>query len=183
MLGVLVGFGGVVVLIGGDLIDEIRSGSIAAQFACMGAALSYAFAAVFGRRFARMGVRPMTIATGQLTCSGFMLLPLALWVDQPWRLPPVSTEVIGAMVVIAALSTALAYIIYFRILALAGAVNSLLVTFLMPPVAIILGAAFLDERLAASDFAGLALILAGLACIDGRIWTLFKHQSSENVRR
>ena len=183
VLGIAAGFIGVVVLIGGDALVQALSGSVLGQMACLGAALSYAFAAVFGRRFAAMGVKPITIAAGQLTCGGLLLLPVALWVEQPWTLAAVSAETWGAMFCIAALSTALAYIIYFRILALAGAVNSLLVTFLMPPVAIVLGAVFLGERLAGSDFAGMALILAGLACIDGRLFHLSRLLSRENVRR
>ena len=183
VLGIAAGFLGVVVLIGGDVLVQTLSGSVLGQMACLGAALSYAFAAVFGRRFAAMGVKPMTIAAGQLTCGGLLLLPVALWAEQPWTLAVVSAETWGAMFCIAALSTALAYIIYFRILALAGAVNSLLVTFLMPPVAIVLGAVFLGERLAGSDFAGMALILAGLACIDGRLFHLSRLLSRENVRR
>jgi drug/metabolite transporter (DMT)-like permease len=173
-LGVLLGFGGVVVLIGAGLLSEIGLDNAPALLACAGAALSYAFAGVFGRRFARMGLQPMQIATGQLTCSSLILLPLALMFEQPLDLPIPSMETVASIIGLAALSTALAYVLYFRILELAGAVNLLLVTFLLPPVAIALGVLVLGETLASSDFIGLALILCGLACIDGRGWAILR---------
>ena len=172
-LGVAVGFAGVTVMIGADALSGLGDASVWAQLACAGAALSYAFAGVFGRRFVRMGLKPAEIATGQLTCSSLILLPLALLVEEPWTIPAVSTETVAAIIGVAVLSTALAYFLYFRILELAGAVNLLLVTFLIPPFAIAMGALVLGETLAVTDFAGLALILAGLACIDGRMLRLF----------
>jgi drug/metabolite transporter (DMT)-like permease len=98
-----------------------------------------------------------------------MLLPLALAVDQPWTLAMPSVNTWLAIAGLALLSTSLAYVIYFRILATAGATNLLLVTFLIPVSAIILGAAFLAERLEANHFIGMAVIGIGLAAIDGRI--------------
>jgi drug/metabolite transporter (DMT)-like permease len=81
----------------------------------------------------------------------------------------------GAILGLALLATALAYILFFRILASAGAVNLMLVTFLIPVSAILLGSAFLGETLAPMDFAGMALIGLGLAAIDGRLATLLPH--------
>jgi drug/metabolite transporter (DMT)-like permease len=115
-----------------------------------------------------MGITPLITATGQVTASTLMLVPVALVVDRPWTLPMPTTEVWGAVVGLAILSTALAYILYFRILATAGATNLLLVTFLIPISAILLGATLLGERLAPQHFAGMALIGLGLAAIDGR---------------
>jgi len=176
VLGLVIGFGGVVVLIGTDVLAVAASGDILAQLSCACAALSYAFAGVFGRRFALMKLQPMQVATGQLTCSTLLLLPLTLGVDRPWRLPLPSAETALAIVGLAILCTAFAYILYFRILELAGAVNLLLVTFLIPPFAITLGVIFLGENLVASDLAGLALILVGLACIDGRLRTVLRNR-------
>lgn len=133
------------------------------------AALSYAAASVFARRFRRLGLTPIEVAAGQVTASSFVLLPLALLVDTPWRLPTPGAAAIAALIAIGALSTALAYGVYFRILAGAGAVNVTLVTLLAPATAILLGAAVLGERLAARDFLGLAIIGLGLAVIDGRL--------------
>jgi len=90
-------------------------------------------------------------------------------VDRPWALAaPPSLTVWAAVVALALLSTALAYVLYFRILAVAGAINLLLVTFLIPVTSILLGATFLAERLGPLEFAGMALIGTGLVIIDGR---------------
>ncbi len=97
-----------------------------------------------------------------------ILLPVMLVVDQPWTLPAPSIATIGALIGVAALSTALAYILYFRILATAGATNLLLVTFLLPVSAILLGVVVLDEVLLLKHLLGMVLIGVGLAAIDGR---------------
>jgi drug/metabolite transporter (DMT)-like permease len=172
LAGVLIGFFGVIVMLGPQALRGLGGGSgitILAELCCLAAAVSYAFAGVFGRRFARMGVVPMQTATGQVTASTVLLLPLAAAVDQPWTLPLPSLATIGAILGIAALSTALAYVLYFRILATAGATNLLLVTFLIPVSALILGTLVLREPLVASQLLGMALIGAGLAAIDGRL--------------
>lgn len=169
LLGVGFGFVGVVMMIGGDALQGL-SIDVLAPTAILGAAISYAFAGVFGRRFKEMGVTPMATATGQVTASSVMLLPLVLLIDQPWTLPMPSLGVWGALVGIAVLSTALAYIIYFRILQTAGATNLLLVTFLVPVSAILLGIGFLDEVLLSKHIWGMVLIGMGLVAIDGRLW-------------
>ena len=122
MSGVLLGFGGVVTMIGFDALGGIGD-SIIAMLACLGAALSYAFAAVYGRRFAAQGVRPETSAFGQVTASALVLLPLVLFVDEPWRLAMPGLSTWAALLALGVLSTALAYLLYFRILAAAGATN------------------------------------------------------------
>jgi len=172
LAGVVVGLGGVAVLIGPQALAGLGSG-VAPQLACLAAALSYAFAGVFGRRFRRLGVAPLATAAGQVTASAVMLLPFALLIDRPWTLPAPSLAAAGAVAGLVVLSTALAYVIYFRLLSTAGATNLLLVTFLIPVSAILLGSLVLGERLGAGQFAGLALIGAGLAFIDGRIPALF----------
>ena len=166
--GVAAGFVGVVAMLGADLLGGLGTGLLA-QAACLAAALSYAFAGVFGRRFRRMGVPPLATAAGQVTASTLAMLPLALVVDRPWTLPVPGPETWGALVGLGLLSTALAYVLYFRILAAAGATNLLLVTFLIPVSAVLLGALALGERLEPKHFVGMALIGAGLALIDGRL--------------
>ncbi len=168
-VGVLLGLAGVATMIGLSALGAL-GGAVAAQLACLAGALSYACAGVFGRRFARLGVSPLQTATGQVTASSLLLLPLAAGFEQPWSLAAPSLPVVAAVLGLALLSTALAYVLYFRILALAGATNLLLVTFLVPASAILLGWLVLDERLALEQFLGLALIAAGLAAIDGRPW-------------
>lgn len=112
-------------------------------------------------------------ATGQVTASALMLLPIAMLADTPWMLPVPPTVVWLAAIGSALFSTVLAYVLYFRILASAGATNLSLVTFLIPVSAVIMGAVALGEHLAPRHFLGLALIGAGLAAIDGR-WPSFR---------
>ena len=172
LAGLLFGFIGVATIIGWENLFGPGS-AVLAQLAVLAAALSYALAGVFGRRFKKFEISPMQTATGQVTASTILLLPQALFFDQPWTLAFPGWEALLAVVGLALLSTALAYILYFQILATAGATNLLLVTFLIPVSAIILGAVFLDERLALTDFAGMILIFMGLATIDGRIFSIY----------
>ncbi|HEV8389596.1 MAG TPA: DMT family transporter [Dongiaceae bacterium] len=174
ILGVLLGLCGVVALIGPQALVGLGH-DVLAQLAVLGAALSYGFAAIFGRRFKRMGVPPLATAAGQVTASSALLLPIALIVDRPWTLPWPELPVWAAILGLALLATAVAYILFFRILASAGAVNLMLVTFLIPVSAILLGSGFLGESLAPMDFVGMALIGLGLAAIDGRLATLLPH--------
>jgi drug/metabolite transporter (DMT)-like permease len=168
LAGALVGLAGVAAMIGPALLGGFAD-HLVAELAALLAALSYAAASVFARRFRRLGLTPIDVATGQVTASSLVLLPLALLADAPWWLPAPGGATIAAVVAIGALSTALAYVIYFRILAGAGATNVVLVTLLAPATAILLGAAVLGESLAARDFVGLGLIALGLAVIDGRL--------------
>jgi drug/metabolite transporter (DMT)-like permease len=166
--GVLLGFGGVGLMFGGDLADGIGA-SLLAQLGCLVATLCYALAGVWARRFRPMGVDPVAVSTGQLTASAIVMLPPVLAFEPPWLTPAPAPEAWAALVALALLCTSLAYILYFRLLASAGATNSLLVTFLIPVTAILLGALFLGERLEPRHFGGMALIGAGLAAIDGRL--------------
>jgi drug/metabolite transporter (DMT)-like permease len=165
LAGVTVGFLGVVVMIGPDALGTL-GGALLAQLACLVAAFFYALGGIWGRRF--RGEASMAVAAGQMSASTLMLLPLVLLVDRPWTLPAPSPAAVGAVVALAAVSTALAYVIYFRILARAGATNLLLVTFLIPVSAILLGVGLLGETLAARHLAGMVGIALGLAAIDGR---------------
>ncbi len=146
----------------------------------LGAALAYALAGIFGRRF--RGLPPLVTAFGQVSASTLMVLPLALLVDRPWTLPPPGLTTLGALAGIALLSTALGYVLYFRILAAAGATNLLLVTFLIPVSALLLGTTVLGERLSAGQLAGMALIGLGLAAIDGRPFARLLRAQAVQVR-
>lgn len=166
--GVVLGFAGVAVMAG-------RSGQseAVAILLCLAAALSYGLAAVWGRRFRRMGVTPLATAFGQTAAATILILPLWLAVDRPWTLGWPGAAPFAAVMAIALLSTVLAYLIYFRLLASAGATNLSLVTFLIPVSAVALGVAFLGESLAPRHVAGFALIALGLMAMDGRMlrWT------------
>ncbi len=170
--GVLLGFGGVALMIGPDLLGSIGN-NVLAQLACVTAALLYALAGVWARRFKRQGVSPLSVTTGQLTAGALVMLPVALLFDRPWEqaFPPFSA--LGAIIVLAVVCSAFAYILYFRLIDSAGATNALLVTLLVPPVAILLGALMLGEIIEARDFAGLGFIALGLAAIDGRLLSVF----------
>ena len=168
--GVLLGFGGVATMIGPSLLSSIGTGALA-ELACVVAALSYALAAVWARRFKRLGISAFSVTTGQLTAGALMMLPVSMIVDRPWTHPFPPLSAWAAIAALAIFCTALGYVLYFRLIEHAGATNALLVTLLVPPVAIVLGALFLGETLAPQDFAGLALIALGLAAIDGRLVT------------
>ncbi len=166
--GVLLGLAGVAVLVGPEALGRFDAQGLA-QLAVLGAAFSYACAGIYGRRF--KGLPPVVAAAGMVTCSAVLTLPLALVMERPWEMSP-GAVTWAAVLGLALPSTALAYVIYFRILASAGATNLLLVTFLIPVSALALGVAVLGERPGASALAGLALIFAGLAAVDGRVGRL-----------
>jgi len=167
-LGVVIGLFGVVVLVGPDSLMGLGT-NVLAQVAVLTAAVLYAFAGVYGRRFKLMGIDPILTANGQVTASAIVLFPIVMLVDHPWTLAMPALPVWEAIAGSAVLSTALGYVLYFRILATAGATNLLLVTFLIPVSAIIMGTFGLGERLDVRHFAGLAFIGAGLVAIDGRL--------------
>ena len=163
--GVLLGFAGVVVLVG----PAALAGQNApwGQLACLAAALSYSLGGLYGRRFRHLPV--MQVTTGQLSACTLLMLPLAGLVDHPWNLAMPSPGAWAALAGISLLCTALAYLLFFRILAVAGVTNLTLVTFLLPVSAMTLGYFALGEKLQLPGFAGIAFIGAGLAAIDGRL--------------
>jgi drug/metabolite transporter (DMT)-like permease len=163
--GVVAGFSGVAAMMGGAALG---GGPTAAYAACLGGAASYAVASLFGRRFRGLGVAPLAAAAGQLTASSLILAPLAVMVDRPWTHAFPGGAALASVGAVAVFSTALAYVIYFQLLARAGGVNLTLVTFLVPVTAILLGVAVLGETLLPRHLAGMALIGLGLAAIDGR---------------
>jgi len=168
LLGIAAGIAGVAVMIGPGAVGALGE-DLPNQIAVLGAALSYATAAVFARRFGRLGVRPVTVAAGQLTASSLIMVPVALAFDGAAALAVASPLVWLAILANACLSTALAYILYFTILARAGATNVALVTVLVPVVAVLLAAATLGERLGFAEVFGMAMIFGGLVIIDGRL--------------
>nr|WP_107990827.1 DMT family transporter [Breoghania corrubedonensis] len=165
--GVVLGFTGVAVMIGVEAVAGVGD-HVVAELACLGATVSYGFAALYGRRF--RDTPALVTATGQLTGSSLILVVMMLatggaGLGDNWP----STPVITSMLALALLSTALAYILFFRILAQAGPANVMLVTFLVPVSAILAGALILGEVLEPRHWAGMALIATALVTIDGRI--------------
>jgi drug/metabolite transporter (DMT)-like permease len=154
LAGVLAGLAGVAVMIGPEALARLGLDFLA-QTAVVVAAVSYASASIFGRRFRAAGVSPLVTAAGQVTATTVMALPVVLLVDHPWALPVPSAATWASLVALALLCTALAYILYFRVLATVGATNIALVTLLVPASAILLGSLVLGERLEPRDFAGM----------------------------
>lgn len=166
LAGMAVAFGGALVVIGADRLGSLDPRALG-QWAVLGGALSYALASVWAKRHLR-GMAPTVAAAGMLTGSTAVMLPLALAVEGVPDLT-LSAPTWGAIAWYAVLGTAGAYLLYYRVLAMAGAGNLLLVTLLIPPVAIFLGWAFLGETLPPRAFAGFAVIALGLAVLDGRL--------------
>ena len=168
--GILLGLAGVAVLVGPaarTLGANLWDGNLWADLACLGAALSYGVTTLWGRRLRH--IPPFQAATAQCLCSTLMLIPLVALIDQPWTLPMPSWRALGALAGIGWLSTGIAYVVFFRIVAVAGVANVMLVTFLAPVSAMILGAIVLGEGVGWNAIAGMVLIFAGLAAIDGRL--------------
>ena len=165
LAGVVIGLAGVCVLIGPGVLGHL-GGHTLAELAIVGAAVSYAFAGTYGRRF--RALPPVLPVAGMMSTAALMALPIALTVDRPWTLT-VGARTWGALLGLALLSTALGFVIYFRVLGTAGATNVMLVTLLMPVIALLVGAAVLGEAVTGTALAGMTLIGAGLLVIDGRV--------------
>ena len=166
--GVLIGLLGVVVLRGVSVVDSSQTLGILLG---LGGALSYGFAGLWGRRMLA-NVPPINSATCQLLCSTAVMIVLASLIEQPWRLPAPSTTAVLALIGLAAISTSLAYIVFFTILARSGATNTLLVTLLIPVTAILLGHFVLGEPLHMREIVGAIIIGSALLVIDGRVFGL-----------
>jgi drug/metabolite transporter (DMT)-like permease len=166
-IGIVLGFAGVLVLVGSEALRGFNLYNLA-QLACLTATVSYAFTIVYAKRL--RGTPPLVVSVGQLIAASVITAPLELIVDKPWTLPGPSLQTWLALFGMAVIATAAAYILYFALVASAGAVNASLVTLLVPPCAIVLGGVFLHERLSGTTIAGMLLIFVGLLALDGRLW-------------
>jgi drug/metabolite transporter (DMT)-like permease len=166
LAGVLLGIVGVGVLVGPEALGSNAS-SVIGMLCILGGTLSYAFSALWMRRLRH--IPPLVTSAAQLTCSTAMLLPLAAAVDRFWLLPTPPAPALLAVVGFALLSTALAYIVFFRINATAGPTNVMLVTLLIPVTATLLGVLILGETVTAHQIVGALVIASGLLVIDGRL--------------
>ncbi|WP_298911068.1 DMT family transporter [uncultured Aliiroseovarius sp.] len=165
--GAVLGLIGVGVIMGPEAVSGFNPANLA-QLAILGAALSYAFASVWGRVMLA-GQPPLMNALGMVSASALIMTPVVWMVDGAPTLA-LTAPTWGALLGLAALSTALAYVLYFAILARAGAANLMLVTLLIPPFAIALGAMFLGERIGPEAWVGFAIIAVGFAVNDGRVF-------------
>jgi drug/metabolite transporter (DMT)-like permease len=166
--GVLLGLAGIIVMVGTDALGGL-SGSVLAQLACLAATLLYALAAVYGRTLSQSAMTPLVVATGQVVTAALIMLPVMLIADQPWTLPAAGWDAWAGAIGLAIPSTAIAYFFYFRLIDSAGASNAMLVAFIMPVIAVILGVVALGETVEVKELAGAALIALGLLSIDGRL--------------
>ena len=174
VLGVLLGAGGVAVLMGPEALTANAS-SMIGMLCILGGTLSYAFSALWMRRLRH--IPPLVSSAAQLTCSTALLLPIAALLDRFWLLPVPSTSAMLAVLALAVFSTALAYIVFFKISASAGPDNVMLVTLLIPVTATALGVLVLDETLTIHLIAGALIIASGLAVIDGRLLARFRREA------
>lgn len=165
LIGVAVGFAGVVIVIGPSLLHSFDPTSLG-QLALIGSSFSYAVAGAWGRVIGR-GVPPQVLATGMLGGSSLVGAAVALLTEGPPPVPSATPTL--AVLYLAVMATAVAYLLYYRLLASAGAGNTSLVTLLVAPLAVTLGALVLDETLPARAFAGFAGIALGLLILDGRL--------------
>ena len=175
IIGAALGIVGVAFIMGPSALTEFNPSNLA-QLAILSATLSYAFAGAWGKT-ALSGQPPLMNALGMLTGSTVLMIPIVLVFDGPPNLA-LSTSVWGALLGMAALSTALAYVLYFAILARAGAANLLLVTLLIPPFAIGLGVMFLGEQVGFEAWIGFAIIALGFAVTDGRLFSILAYKPS-----
>jgi len=164
--GVLLGVAGVAVMLSSSL-SGLAEDPVWAQLCCLGAAVSYACAATFARRF--RDLPPQVAATGQLIGSSVLMLPVALLSAGSWSLADPGLTAWLNVLALGVLATACAYLIYFRLLAEAGATNASLVTLLVPASALFFGWLILDENLSGLQLGGFAILLLGLIVLDGRL--------------
>lgn len=169
LVGAALGLVGVAFIMGPGVLTGFNPGNLA-QLAILAAALSYAFASVWGKT-TLAGQPPLMNALGMLIGSTLLMIPIVLMVDGPPQFT-LSASVWSALLGVAGLSTALAYVLYFAILARAGAANLMLVTLLIPPFAIGLGALVLGEKMEPEAFIGFAVIALGFAVTDGRLFSV-----------
>ena len=166
LIGVILGFIGVIIAIG---IDSLRNFDIRsmAQISVLGATVSYAFGGVWARKKLK-GLPAHASALGMLTGASVIMLPLAIWVDGAPSFDLMS-QTWAAIAYIALLATTGAYLLYYRVLAFAGSGNLMLVTLSIPPVSILLGAWVLKETVAPSSILGFIVIALGMIILDGRL--------------
>lgn len=172
--GAALGLAGVAYIMGPSALTDFNPSNLA-QLAILGATLSYSFAGVWGKT-ALTGQPPLMNALGMLVGSTVLMMPIVLVFDGPPNLE-LSTNVWGALLGMAALSTAMAYVLYFAILVRVGTANLLLVTLLIPPFAIGLGFVLLGEKMGTDAWIGFAIIVLGFVVTDGRLFSAFSKKT------
>jgi drug/metabolite transporter (DMT)-like permease len=175
VVGVLLGFAGVIILRGFDL--EFGSKQSLGILSCLGATVFFGLSALWAKRQLK-DVEPIAAATLQLLSSGVMMFVLAMFIDRPWQLPMPSVATWLSLLGLAALSTSLAFILFFQIIRGSGAGNVMLVTLLVPVTAIMLGYFILNETVTTREIVGAAVIASALLIMDGRLFVRFATQKA-----
>lgn len=173
LIGIIIGFVGVILLIG--IPTELKlNDTFIAQLAVLGATISYGIANVFGRKF--KNIPPIETAKGQLAAATIIMIPIIFLIQPPTEIIIPSWNIIICIIALAILCTAIAYILFFTILSRAGAVNVSLVTLIVPISAIIMGVVVLNESLSIKELLAISIILFGLIIVDGRIFNKLKNK-------
>ena len=170
-LGIMLGLAGVALTIGPGVLSHLDLTSLG-QLAILGASLSYAISSIFSRH-ALSDVRPEVVAAGMLSVSSLAMVPAAIWIEGAPSLA-YSGQTWGALLYISLISSAFAYILYYRVLLTAGAGNVSLVTLMIAPVAVMLGAMTYGKTLPPAAYLGLVLLALGMLVIDGRVIAIFR---------
>src|SRR3954471_10266897 len=161
LFGVVAGLAGICLIVGVQALGGLGE-QLAAQVAVVAATICYASAAIFSRGF--KGLDPMAPAAGSLLCGAAILVPVGLVVDRPWTLVP-STSSVLALLGLAVFSTALAFVIYFRLIQTLGSVGTTAQAYLRVPIGVALGVLFLGESLTATAWIGLGCVVIGVAAM------------------
>jgi drug/metabolite transporter (DMT)-like permease len=178
LAGVAIGFVGVGVMVGYSALQGL-SRNVLAELAVLAAALCYAVAGIYGRRF--KDTPPLVAAAGQVTATAVMALPVTLLIEHPWTRPAPGLPTWLALAALGLFCTALSYALYFNLLPRAGVTNVLLGAYLSPIVAILLGAAVLGERVGWRQVGGMLVIFLGISILDGRVLRLLRRRPARTV--
>ena len=161
LLGVLAGMAGICLIVGVQALSGFGE-ELTAQIAMVLAAIAYAGAAILGRGFRDLD--PMVPAAGSLLCGAAILIPVSLVLERPWTLQP-STGSMLALLALAVFSTALAFVIYFRLIRTLGSVGTTAQAYLRVPIGVAVGVVFLGEQLSSTAWIGLACVVVGVAAM------------------
>ena len=161
LLGALVGFLGIVLIVGFDALRGLGA-QVAGQLACLTGAALYACAAIYGKRFNFLSA--VSTATGTMICATVFLVPVALVVERPWAMNP-SAEAIGATLILSVVCTGVALLLYFRLVRTIGSMGVASQSYLRAGVGVVFGMMFLGETLAPPVAAGIAAAIVGVALI------------------
>jgi drug/metabolite transporter (DMT)-like permease len=174
LLGVVAGFVGVAILVG-----AVPSGDMVAALAVVATGFCYAAAALYGAKHMSSASSPLVVAFGTTLIAALISIPFGLS-QLPTQAP--GWKALGSLAILGVVGLGIAYLLYFGVIAGAGASRAILVTYLVPPMALAYGALFLDERVSAGDLIGLALILAGVALGTGTAQGLWRRRAAAGAR-